>query len=188
MRSSTKRFLTLLGSLALLVATIVVYASLLSPSYASVNELRGDLASKQDAVEQQTQIVAQVKDLLAKYQSVAGFQKSIDPALPGEVGYAALVKQLGNLASFSKVSLDGATVSLLPLKQAAGGAAAKSVPVVGTVELTLAVSGSYENLKGFLATLETNIRIMDVTRVSVSTAGAKGTSYTVVLNTYYQKL
>ncbi len=186
MRSSTKRFLTLLGSLALLVGTIIVYAALLAPAYARINELRGDLASKEEAITQQTEIVAQVQNLLDKYQSVAGFQKSIDPALPGDVAYATLVKQLGSLASFSKVSLDGATVSLLPLKQSAG--ALKGVPVVGTVELTLSISGSYENLKGFLSTLETNIRVMDIMRVGVSTGGAKGTSYTVVVNTYYQKL
>lgn len=69
---------------------------------------------------------------------------------------------------------------------------------MGTLSLQITASGSYENFKNFLSQLETNIRIFDVTGVSITPplsgiSGARGVSatsltYSVSVITYYQIL
>ena len=188
MRASTKRFLTLLASLALLLATIGVYALLLRPAYAQINQLRGDLASKRDAVETQTKIVAQVKELLDRYQSVAGVQQGIAPALPDTVSYPTLIEQVTGLAQFSQLSVEGVSLALLPFKQVSEAGTGAGVLVIGVVELTVNLAGSYEALKLFLQTIETNIRVMDIVRLAVTGPGKGGFAYTLTLDAYYQSL
>ncbi len=189
MKPSSVRFLSLLASLALLAATIFVYATLLSPGYQEINQLRGDYATKSELVDNQRAIVAEVKAAIDRYKTLSGLQENISLALPTDAGYAAIINQLNSLAQASGLFLESVGVNVLPFSQSAGGVAGKNVPVVGTIQLTLRLAGSYPAFKSFAQSLETNVRIMDIASLGVA-GGASGQNYTytMVVNTYYQKL
>ena len=53
--------------------------------------------------------------------------------------------------------------------------------------MSLTLSGNYSEIKSYLGSLETNVRVMDVKRLSLN-GGTEGEtlSYDIVVNAYYQ--
>jgi hypothetical protein len=65
----------------------------------------------------------------------------------------------------------------------AGGATLKTSDKIGVINISLTIGSiDYANLKNFLGVLENNLRILDVTNVSMN-----GSSATLQLLTYYYK-
>jgi Tfp pilus assembly protein PilO len=178
-----------LASLGLLVATILVFSFLLRPSYADVNQLRGELESRSELLESQKDIVEKVQKLLGEYQSVAGLKQNISLVLPNKEDYPTLFNQIDGLSRSSGMQLEGVNVSVQP-STASAGAAGANVPRVGIIQLNLSLSGPYQAFKSFIQALETNMRIMDVVSISVNpgTGAAQNYSYSIVVNAYYQTL
>jgi Tfp pilus assembly protein PilO len=60
---------------------------------------------------------------------------------------------------------------------------------LGTLEISMTVTGGYTNLKQFVRYLETNIRLANVTKLKFTPAGARGISDSLTLdvNVYYQQ-
>jgi len=188
MKSSTIRFLNLLASLGLLLASIFVFTLLLQPSYREINELRGDLAVKSAAVKDQTRIVEEVRSLLDQYESLAGPSQTIALALPNREEYPNLVNQFGGLARVSGLALDSITFAALPYQKSATSPL-NGAPVVNIIQTTLSLGGSYQSFKNFLRAIETNIRLMDTVSFSLNPgAGGDNYSYNLVVNAYYQSL
>jgi|SRR3989344_6850662 len=190
MKTSAKRFFSLIGSLALLVATIFVFSALLRPAYREINQLRGDLASRSELLENQLRIVGEIGNLLDQYQSLAGTKEAISLALPNQEDYPTLMNQINALARTSGLNLSGVGINLLPYRQTATALEGSNVPVVSVIQLNLTLRGSYQALKSFLGTLETNIRVMDLVSLSIapSQLGGQDYSFSVVVNAYYQTL
>ena len=179
-----------MGSLAFLMGSFFIFVSFLRPEYAGINQLRGNLASKEEAYENQQKIIVEVNDLLNRYQSVSGLRDAVSRAIPNEEDYATLINQLGSLARISGLVLESVQLHTVPVKNtgfsSAGGAA---LPALKSLQANLRLQGSYEGLKLFLGRIETNIRVMDPTNI-VITPNPAGTIYTyeVAVNTYYQSL
>lgn len=187
MKSSNKRFLSLLASLLLLVAAIFVYSLLVAPAYQEINKLRGDLASKADALEAQQEISKQTKTLLDQYQSdLAGLQNTISLAMPIGIDYQSLVNQINGLTKNFNLLLVSLDFNLLPIAgQSATGVVKNTAPAI--VQLKLQLKGQYQPFKDFLRALETNIRIIDLANLTiVPDEKGQNFSYNVVANTYYQ--
>ena len=66
---------------------------------------------------------------------------------------------------------------------------ARTLPAPEVIQINLRLAGTYESFKAFLERIETNIRVMDLVRLSI-VPGKSGTtySYDVVVHTYYQSL
>jgi len=190
MKTSATRFFSLLGSLALLVATIFVFSALLRPAYKEINQLRGDLASRSELLDNQRRIVDEIGNLLDQYQSLAGTQEAISLALPNEEAYPTLMNQINALVRTSGLTLSSININLLPYRQTATALEGSNVPVVSVIQLNLALKGSYQALKSFLGALETNIRVMDLVSLNItpSQLGGQDYSFNMVVNAYYQTL
>ena len=186
MKAASLRFWNLILSLLVLAAAIFVYTLLVQPAYQEVNQLRGDLATKASLVEEQKIIVDKVKALLDQYQTLSRPKETIALALPTREEYPTLINQLSGLIRVQGLILESVSLNLLPAQgiPAPGG----KVPVLSTVQLNLAVKGSYQAFKNFLQTLENNIRIMDLVSMSITPAPADNYSYNLVVNAYYQSL
>lgn len=188
-RGSSTRFFTLLASLTILIASIVVYSLLLKPAYEDVNQLRGDLVSRSDLVSEQRRVIEKVKDLLDQYPSLAGPRQKISLALPDEASYPTLLNQINGLTKASGLTLQSVSLSSLSSSQALGLPAGPNVPIMSVIQINLDVSGSYQALKSFLQTIETNIRIMDLVSLAINPlANSNNYNYHLVVNTYYQTL
>ena len=171
MKNSLQRTISLLGSLGLLVAAMVIYSSLIRPEYIQVNELRGILSAKTDLLFKQQSIIFQVEELLSQYQNSARIQETVSLSLPLKEETSSIFGQLQALAQANSLSIEVFGVQNLPVTK----------NNLGALSVSLKVVGSYENFKNFLRGVETNIRVMDLSSLKIERA-----SYNVVLNTYYQ--
>mgnify|MGYP001591355304 FL=1 len=174
------------------MASFVVYALLIKPAYADLNILRGILSSKTEALEVHGQIALKVKDLIANYKGVQNLQENISLALPREQSLAALYNQFYALASDTNLTLKALSAGAGTLRATAEDKSASKTPAkIGTVQVSLTLSGTYESFRNFLEKLETNIRILDVASFAIAlpqvqSRSANSFDFNVVVVAYYQ--
>lgn len=187
MRASTKRIASFLLSLGFLVGSFVVYGALLKPEYEAVNVLRGELASKDEFLREQEQVVTEVQDLIARYQGARGLGETISLALPREEETASFLHQLTAIARNANLSIQSVGFSAAPLRVsgAASGAPAARVKVA-TIVASVDAVGTYEALKVFLRALETNIRVMDVAELKADPKDPRAIAYRIKVEAYHQ--
>lgn len=190
MKASTQRALSLLGTALLLIAALAVYVILVAPEYERINVMRGELAARSQVFEEKNSIISRVKDLIAQYQGTARIQDTISFTLPKQENAAAITQQLSGIASVTGVIIQSMSLqpqALRPTRATGGG---ESVKAVGVSEINLRLVGSYESVKTFVQSVETNIRLMDVVsfRAEVPSRATPGTpiTYNLVINAYYQ--
>ncbi|MDP3901898.1 MAG: type 4a pilus biogenesis protein PilO [bacterium] len=171
MKASSKRSLSLLASAALLIGALVFYANFISPEYDNIQELRGNLAAKTKLFDGQKEIIDRVSDLLSQYQSAARLQEIISLVLPLGADTASLFQQIYSLGQNSGLQMISLSLSQ-PSSDSSG---------LGMVRINLGLRGSYNALKSFLQTLETNIRIMDVNHLTI-----RDDTYNLSVDAYYQ--
>jgi hypothetical protein len=125
-------------------------------------------------------------------------------ALPVGPDVSGALAQIYGIATNANVTIQGAEISTQAVQAVAApattvGAAAATGSIVkptGTVSFQVTGSASYESFKSFLQELETNIRIFDVTAISLQPAAIAATktqtanmdmfNYTITVVTYYQ--
>jgi Tfp pilus assembly protein PilO len=197
MSASTKRFYSLIGSIALLVGAIIIYSSMLLPLFNNVQNLRGEVSGNQSLLQQLTAINENVNKLQGQYQNMGQLQQTISSILPPQDDVPTIINQIQGLASANNIQLSSISFQYLPINYPPAGSLIKGV---GAVAINLQCSGTYQSLISFLNSLSNNIQIFDLSSLSVSaaaaaqpgTAAAKGQaaapvlSYSLTINTYYQ--
>lgn len=196
MKQTTKRFISLLGGLALLVGALVLYFEFVQPAYYDLQAAKSRQLGQQLFLEGEQGAIKKVQDLISVYQAQSSIQEAVSLSLPKEEAFSSAIAQLNGLARASGVALNSVAVSGGDAQGAGGvGAAGKKLFAlqrpVKTLIFNARFSGSYEDLKEFLSRLETNIRIFDVTSLSLHPGGGEGGgsnsfTYELSLATYYQ--
>jgi len=193
MSASTKRALSLILSAGLVVASLFIYATLISPEYADVKNLRGELSSKSDLLNNQKTSIDQVRKLIAQYQGVAKLGESLSLALPEDESVSSIMAQINAISQASGLTVQSVGINYLPAKPAI--IKLTSAKGIGSLKLDLKLVGSYSAIKNFLQSMETNIRVMDaqslkIESVQSSSQSKAGTqdifNFTLSVNTYYQ--
>jgi len=187
MKASTKRASILLLSAALIVVSLIMYATLVRSAYDSMVNLRSELASQSNLLDVQSEAITQVKSLVAQYQSVAKLEDQLALALPTEEAVSGVMAQLNAIAQSNGASIQSVGITYLPIKSAA--TSLTFARGIGTLQLEMKVLSSYESFKRFLQGLETNIRIMEVRSVKIDPVSSISQDlyvYTLTVDTYYQ--
>lgn len=185
MRPASKRLITILISLALLIGAVILFSSLIVPEYGEIQQLRGEKKSLDAVVEEEERLVDIATQLLAQYQSAAELRNSLSLVLPQDEALPGTINQIQGIAKSAGVTVAGINVEPLPLDYAR---ASSIVEPAGGFRATVRVIGSYEALKSYLQLLETNIRIIDVDSITISGGGGKGPLTTsLIIKTYYQR-
>ncbi len=188
MKASTKRIISILLSAALLLGAIIAYSDMVVPQYDIVNELRGEYQSKVAALDNQRQIVNQVKTLLTEYRSIPDLRSVVSLALPTSEDTAGAFGQLYALAQETNLSIQQFGINNAQASKAA--ASDKSlIRSVGTAQINIYVVGSYANFKTFLQGVEQNLRVMDLTSLKMQPVSKSNQDlffFNVSINTYYQ--
>ena len=211
MKQETKRLSSIIIAALIIAGALVVYFEFIVPAYTDLQTVKGQEESETALYTNETQIVSQVKSLLSTYQNDASSSQSVEMALPVGPDVSGALAQIYGIAANTGVTVQGTGISVQAVQavtpqstvtdatgsQIATAAAAGSImKPTGIVSFHVAGSGSYESLKNFLQGLETNIRIFDVTAVSLQPAEIAATktqaanpdmfNYTVTVVTYYQ--
>ena len=117
--------------------------------------------------------------------------------LPSTVDNIRLIIDLNNMAASkfnlalqnvkaSAASSMGASTAPVPVTPGSPNALSTlAVPTLDTVQVSFNVSTTYDQFISFLRELETNLRIMDVTHLSVAANDTGTYDFNVQLNTYW---
>ncbi len=187
MRASTKRTLSILVSIVLLVGAVFIYSSMIGPAYSEIKSLRSEAASRLDIINENQVYVSQVQNLLNEYQDASQLQAAISMLLPDEQNLAQALNQISGLTGISGLSPDKISVDQLAVRPSLGSSIVKSI---GTLRFEVETSGNYSSFKSFLQKLETNMGIFDVVGIKVEPLGRSTSvgvlNYTIIVDSYYQ--
>ena len=189
MRSTSKRFISILVSALMFIAAIFVYNNLVSPAYLEIKDLRAELLGSSKLVEDQRSAINQVQNLLKEYQSILSVESTIGMMLPLSQDAASNLNQIAGLAAINNLKLESLSVNKMANRSSNKQDLVKGI---GILRFTFQLSGSYENFKSFLRAVETNIVLMDLVDLKIeSTQGTKlggsgGLSFSANIDAYYQ--
>lgn len=158
MKPSTKRILSIAFAGAFLVAALVVYGNFINPEMGVLDGIRGEVASKQKLYVVQQNAVNQVQSLIAKFQNSASLQKTVSLIIPDNPNITDALNQLNVIAVNNQVQI--ANLSVKPSNLESANQAL--VKRVGVLSVSIDATGSYAGLKGFLQSIETNVRLANV--------------------------
>ena len=186
MKKSTERLISMFISLVLVLAAIIIYFDLIQGAYSDIGNLRSTISSKSSLVTNQKQVISQLQTLVSTYQGETSFQNSISSILPLSPEAASALGILSGLAQASNLNLNSVSINNLGESSAAQGSLMNPI---GTLGLTLNINGSYENITVFLGRLQTDQRLFDVSRLSLSPASTPTQdiyNLDLTVDTYYQ--
>jgi len=201
MKQESKRLSSIIIAALIAAAALVVYFEFIVPAYTNIQTLKGQTESEVAAYANQKQIVKDVNSLLTEYESNTSSSQLVALALPVGQDISGALAQIYGIASNTGVTVRATGVSAQAVQAVAapsgGSATAGSiVKPTGTASFQISGSGSYESIKNFLMGLTTNIRIFNVTALSLQPAAILATktqaanpdmfNYTVTVVTYYQ--
>lgn len=185
MKTTSKRILFILLALVFLVASVVVYSSLIQDAYSQVVTLRGTLISKQNTYQQLTQTFSQIQSLIAQFQNQGDVQKQASLILPKDRDPSYLIGQIVGLAEANGIAVASISTQIPPIQPSQS----KVIENIGQIKANISLSGSYAGFKAFIRQLENNILILDMTDIKIDSAAQTGSavlSYTVSVTSYYQ--
>ncbi len=208
MKQDTKRFSSIIIAALIIAAAIVVYFELIVPAYANLQDLKGQESGELTVLSNEQQIVTQIQSLLTTYQNNSSSSQLVQLALPVGEDVSGALAQIYGIAVNSDVTIQSAGVSIQAVQSpvTSGSVASGSVATAaangsivkptGTISFTINGTGSYESFKAFLQGLETNIRLFNVTAISLMPGTVSATktqaanqdmfSYSMTIVTYYQ--
>lgn len=208
MKQESKRLSSIILAALLILGALMVYFELITPAYANLETIKGQVESEKTLYANEAQIVTQVKGLLATYQSNSSSSQLVAMALPVGPDVSGALAQIYGIGENTGVTVANTNVSVEAVAPAAAGsgssgstiagaaAAGSIINPTGTVSFQISGSGSYESIKDFIEGLETNIRIFDVSSISLQPAPIAATktqagdpdmfNYSMTAVTYYQ--
>jgi Tfp pilus assembly protein PilO len=177
------------------IGALVVFFNLIQPAYRESQEIKGQILTKENALKNEQSAATQVQNLLDQYRGDQSPQIAVSSALPPENDQAQVVHQIQSLAGANRLGVQSVSVSqpaAKPLARTSGSAATQEsslVKPVGVISAQIRVTGSYANFKAFLASIETNIRVTDISSLVISPVGLPNQdfyNFDLILSTYYQ--
>ena len=178
-----KLFLPLL----LILAAAGIFFGLTGPLMDQVRLLDARAATLDSALTNGKELQVVRDGLLQKFKNFSEEDRArLDKVLPNSVDNVRLIIDIDNIAS--KFGMTLRNVRINSNKDATATSVGPSGKRYASLGLTFTVSSSYENIKRFIADLERNLRISDVTGVTFTAGDKDQGDYTIDLTTYWYKL
>lgn len=169
---------TLFVTLSLLLLIVLVFFAL-RPTFTTIGGLVGDIRTKKEILARLDSKISNIQKMVTAYQNIQVDLPLLDSALPVGAQFSAVSKYLESLGvesiSLNKINLSSETPPTEGLSE---------------IDLSMAFTGSFQQLHDLLYKLENSLRIIHVTEVLISkntggilTTTIKGTAY-FILNNY----
>lgn len=183
----------------LIILAIGTYFTFTKAKLADVNAVRKINDQYISAISNADRLIKTRDEVLKDYNSISeNDRERLDKMIPNTVDNIRLVIDLNSVGlrhGFSlhniKATANAAsgssaqTAQKVPTTYTVKDSNSISTPTLDTVTVTFSVSAPYQQFIDFMRDLEANLRIMDLTHLTVST-GANGTyEFGVELKTYY---
>lgn len=198
MKQTTKRFVSVVAGLMLLVGALLIYLNFIRPAREEIQTIKTQILSKESFIKTQQSTVTQVEKLIKDYQAEEGqqLQDVVSQMLPLEPDIAGALAQVSGILENNGLASTSLAFSITtPRVQAAGRGEVRTgtaglVRPLSTMRVNAKFAGSYEKFKEFLKMIETNIRVFSIESINVVPPQDRRETiytYTVVLATYFQK-
>ncbi len=180
---------------------IGMYFIYISPTVADIQSLSAEKANYDTVLQESKDLTIQRDTLLAKYNNISADDISkLEKVVPDTFDAVLFANDVNALAS-----QHGLTIKDMKFDTANSGGTSGTTGVVSaapkekyhTTAVTFALSGQYSQFAGFLADLESSLRLMDVVSISARASGGSVTGskvagpnkidYTLQVNTYSLK-
>jgi len=189
MKQGVKRLLSMALALVAIVGSFVIFFNGIQPEYASLVEAQGQLASLDRIAEERQNAVLKVQDLISDYSgdNASQLRSSISLALPLGVDMSSALVQLVGIVNLSGLDLTSIAPEVKP--SVAANRPGQVVRPIGQVSYSLGLQGSYQEVKEFFDTLESNIMLFNVESMSLQPVrpGVDLLNVSLVLSSYYQE-
>ncbi len=181
------RFFTFIIILGASVATIVLFVN---PRYAHIKELRAQVRSYDTALQNAEELKREREELQAKYNGIRVEDiHAVETVLPDNVDNIRLIIQMNSIALKTGMSslrdVNYSTEAKTNVEKS------KESELYGEFETSFSTTGSYKNFLNFIASLEQNLRLVDITKVAFEVVEdptkVDNNKYTVTLKTYWLK-
>lgn len=186
MRASAKRFYSILVGIGLLFGAVYVYSSYIKSAYEGVQKLRGERSAESKQLGEAKATTQVVSGLLEKYQSVSEIEDKLSLSLPVGEKIPEVLTQLQGLSDLNSIKIDSMSFQYLPIEYA------KEKTVLrprGALRLSLRFASKHDNLKRFISSLETNIRLLDIVSLKIDGGGSTknpNLNCNLTVDSYYQ--
>ncbi|MDP2705840.1 MAG: type 4a pilus biogenesis protein PilO [bacterium] len=186
MKASTKRILSIGAAFLLLIGALLVYQNLIRPLGEEIDKKRSEADAKGSLFQKQSNAVQQAQDLINRSKNLGAIEDTVSLAIPNTPATTNALSQIEAIARLNNVILSGIDVkSIVPRKTTN----VNLIKDLGVVEVNVNVSGAYPNLKAFLRSLETNVRVANVKEFNFrSSAGSGVYTMNLVVEFYYQNI
>ncbi len=194
MKQASKRLFSFAVGVLMLFGALIIFFNLVQPAYQDAQALKAQKYSLDNFYQSEQATQKQVDAVVKAYSGSGSPQALADLALPPAKDEADVVNQLNILAAKYQLSIQNVSVSSPGAKTLSGRPVGNAtttslVKPIGVLNIQLRVTGSYSSFKLFLAGLESNIRIMDITGLAIAPVGKSNQdyyTYDVGIASYYQ--
>ena len=180
----------LLPLLALVLAIVIFFVYTKSVYDGAIAEHRAAIASNEKALAAAADFknrTAELEDARSKIDSLS--LAKLERMVPDSVNNVRTILDIDALARGSGITLQSIDVSKKTEESADGGGAIDTSTLgsekVGSVMLSLKGFGTYAAFKQFLASIEGSERLLDVTRIDVTTSESGVYSYAIDMRLYW---
>lgn len=166
MKASTKRILSIAFSGVFFIATLVVYGNFIRPTIKDISIKRGEVASNENLFTNQKNAVLEVQDIISQIQSAEDFSQKVGYAIPRGTAVTEALYQVHAISQTTQTDILKFSATTEPFTSVNNEQIV--VKRLGTLKVDISARGEYKNLKAFLESLETNIRVMNVKEAMIS--------------------
>lgn len=169
----------------LIIISGALFFLFISPTYKEINTLKNDVSIYNTAFKDSTNLQQTRDNLISSYKSISKADKErLDKFLPNTVNNIKFILEVERLANSHNMSVKNIMFDSRDSLQSGNKANSQLVNVIptegeenssyGVFPIQFTTEGSYESFVSFMKDLETNLRLVDVKKVSFSTATTKG--------------
>lgn len=184
-------------TILLVVAFLAIILFLDWPAFEKVTDTRNKIKIIKNTIEEKEELSVKVEQLKEVYNARQEDIKKLYYVLPEKQQVPELIVQFETLASGNGLFLEEIAIEPKQRKPAPDeeektekSIREKILNQVNVLEASLVLSGNYQSFKNFLSSLEQNVRLMDVTKIEISSKKGEENAvlnFKVVLETYYQR-
>jgi len=185
MKPSSKRLIGVSLSLIFLMGALFVFSAFILPTTDTIQQLRGEEVALGELYDTELERVEKVRQVFEQFGGISNLQDTLSLTLPVEEDIPSIINQVNGIAKTSGIIIDSINVQLLSVRSTNQESAIRPI---GTVRIILDVQGAYESIKLYLQSLETNVRIMDIQKLSVQDGAEESQvlRYNIIVDAYYQ--
>lgn len=148
------------------------------------------------AINNSVDLIKNRDNVLKSYNSLSDEDKSrLDKMLPNNVDNVRLIIDVTNIGARHGIPLKNITTSAPDGSQGASGSGATTPAtsqasanqVSGVVTVSFSFSASYQNFLAFLGDIQSSLRVLDISHLTVSANDSGTYDFSIALQTYWLK-